>query len=170
MTTTVPSRGGAPAPGPTTTRRRSDKREQLAAGPRGGALHETLGWLRAALDRPLTSYHLVLASVALLLVLGLMMVLSASSVSAYVNFDDSYYYVKRQALFLVAGLVGALVLSRVPVSTLRALSWAAVGLAVVLLIADLHPAGHRAQRQPELALPRLGGRSRSSPPSSPSWP
>ena len=141
MATTVPSRGGAPASRPTATRQSSDKREQLAAGPRGGALQETLGWLRAALDRPLTSYHLVLASVSLLLVVGLMMVLSASSVSAYVNFDDSYYYVKRQALFLVAGVVGALVLSRIPFGTLRALSWAAVGLAVVLLTLTYTPLG-----------------------------
>ena len=141
MATTVPSRGGAPAPRPGVTPRSSGKREQLAAGPRGGALHETLGWLRAALDRPLTSYHLVLASVSLLLVLGLMMVLSASSVSAYVNFDDSYYYVKRQAIFLVAGVVGALVLSRIPFGTLRALSWAAVGLAVVLLTLTYTPLG-----------------------------
>ena len=43
---------------------------------------EILHWLRSVLDRPLTSYHLVLGSVALLLIVGLMMVLSASSVNA----------------------------------------------------------------------------------------
>ena len=40
-------------------------------------------WLQAVLDRPLTSYHLVLGSASILVALGLMMVLSASSVSAY---------------------------------------------------------------------------------------
>ena len=41
------------------------------------------GWLRAgraALDKPATSYYLVFGSAALLLTLGLVMVLSASSV------------------------------------------------------------------------------------------
>ena len=141
MATTVPSRGGSPAPRSTATPPSSVKREQLAAGPRGGALHETLGWLRSVLDRPLTSYHLVLASVSLLLVVGLMMVLSASSVSAYVNFDDSYFYVKRQAVFLAVGVVGALVLMKMPFTTLRALSWFAVGLAAVLLVLTYTPLG-----------------------------
>jgi len=142
VTTTIPPGGGAPASRPSETPRSAAKRERLAAGPRGGALEETLGWLRSALDRPLTSYHLVLASVSLLLVVGLLMVLSASSVSAYVNFQgDSYYYVKRQALFLVVGVVGALVLVKMPFTTLRALSWVAVGLAAVLLTLTYTPLG-----------------------------
>ena len=57
---------------------------------------------RSCLDRPLTSYHLVLGATAILLALGLLMVLSASSVNAYLNHRDSYYYVKRQAIFLGA--------------------------------------------------------------------
>ena len=60
-------------------------------------------WLRLVLDRPLTSYHLVLGSVALLLVVGVMMVLSASSVNAYLTTGDSYFYVKRQLIFLAVG-------------------------------------------------------------------
>ena len=55
------------------------------------------------LDRPFTSYHLVLGSVALLVVVGVMMVLSASSVNAYLTVGDSYFYVKRQLIFLGAG-------------------------------------------------------------------
>lgn len=101
-----------------------------------------LRWLRSVLDRPLTSYHLVLGSVALLLVVGVMMVLSASSVNAYLNFDgDSYYYVKRQVIFLVVGLVGALVIMRLPPSTLRLISWFGVGLAAVLLTLTYTPLG-----------------------------
>jgi cell division protein FtsW len=98
-------------------------------------------WLRAVLDRPLTSYHLVLGSVALLLVVGLMMVLSASSVNAYLNTGDSYYYVKRQVMFLVIGVIGALVIMRLPVSTLRWVSWVGIGLAAVLLILTYTPLG-----------------------------
>ncbi len=137
MATLNPPRGGASTagspPADPAAPRGSGKRARLAAGPRSSVASEVLGWLRAVLDRPMTSYHLVLGSVALLLILGLMMVLSASSVNAYVNFGDSYYYVKRQALFLGAGLVGAVVVMRMPTNALRALSWFAIGLAVVLL-------------------------------------
>ena len=91
-------------------------------------------WLHAVLDRPLTSYHLVLGSASMLLALGLMMVLSASSVSAYLNFDDAYFYVKRQAVFLVLGVAGAVVLARLSHRVLRVLGWVGVALAALLLI------------------------------------
>ena len=147
MATLIPPRGGAAGSGSTarssspTARGGSAKRDRLAAGPRTGTVQEVLGWLRAVLDRPLTSYHLVLGSVSLLLIVGLMMVLSASSVSAYVNFDDSYFYVKRQAVFLVVGLVAALVVMKLPLGTLRMLSWFGVGIAAVLLTLTYTPLG-----------------------------
>ena len=43
-----------------------------------------------------------------------MMVLSASSVNAYVNYGDSYYYVKRQLFFLGVGVIGAVVIMKLP--------------------------------------------------------
>lgn len=98
-------------------------------------------WLQAVLDRPLTSYHLVLGSGALLIALGLLMVLSASSVSAYLVFDDAYYYVKRQSVFLVLGVIGAFVLVRIPHPKLRVLSWVGVALAAILLILTYTPLG-----------------------------
>lgn len=98
-------------------------------------------WLRAVLDRPMTSYHLVLGCVGLLLVVGMMMVLSASSVNAYLTTGDSYYYLKRQAIFLVVGLLGAIVMAKMPVSTLRWVSWVGLGLAAVLLILTYTPLG-----------------------------
>ncbi len=145
MATLIPPRDGAPGPGSsarsstgvprsTSTASGRSTADRLAAGPQTGTVHEVLGWLRAVLDRPHTSYHLVLGSVALLLVVGLLMVLSASSVSAYINFDDSYFYVKRQAVFLVVGVVAALVLTRLPLSTLRLLSWPGLAVAAVLLV------------------------------------
>ncbi|MFL6026645.1 MAG: hypothetical protein ACJ72K_06905, partial [Friedmanniella sp.] len=65
MTTLIPPHGGAPGSGSParpslpTPPAGSRKRDQLAAGPRAGLWREVLGWLRAVLDRPLTSYHLV---------------------------------------------------------------------------------------------------------------
>ncbi len=52
--------------------------------------------LREALDRPLSSYYLLLGASTLLLTIGLMMVLSSSSVDAYKTTGDSYAIVKRQ--------------------------------------------------------------------------
>ena len=102
---------------------------------------EVLSWLRVLLDRPLTSYHLVLGSVSLLLIVGMMMVLSASSVNAYVNYGDSYFYVKRQVVFLLIGVVGAIVIMKLAPSTLRMLGWFGSGLAAVLLILTYTPLG-----------------------------
>ena len=76
-------------------------------------------WLQAVLDRPLTSYHLVLGSASILVALGLMMVLSASSVSAFMIYDDAYFYVKRQAMFLVMGCIALVVYEKLGLRILR---------------------------------------------------
>jgi cell division protein FtsW len=106
-----------------------------------GRRSSTAIWIRTVLDRPLTSYHLVLGSSAILLALGLLMVLSASSVSAYVNHKDSYYYVKRQVIFLATGVLGAFVIMKLSPSTLRILGWFGVALAFILLILTYTPLG-----------------------------
>lgn len=101
----------------------------------GSARQGTAAWIEAALDRPLTSYHLVLAASALLLGLGVLMVLSASSVKAYLGHDgDSYYFVKRQVAFVVVGLVAVVVIVRLRQGTLRVLSWFGIGLSMVMLM------------------------------------
>ncbi len=77
---------------------------------------------RRTLDRPLASYQLVLGTSGLLLGLGLIMVLSASSVLAYNLYDkNSFAIVERQALFAAIGLVGAVIAARMPLSVLRKL-------------------------------------------------
>lgn len=98
-------------------------------------------WVKALLDRPLASYHLVLAASALLLVLGLMMVLSASSVFAQVQGLGPYYFVKRQLAFAVAGVVAVLLLLRMSPAVLRVGSWFALASAAALLILTYTPLG-----------------------------
>jgi cell division protein FtsW len=117
-------------PRPTTKTSRSAAKTDISPSPS----RNLRLWLQAVLDRPLTSYHLVLGSSSILVALGLMMVLSASSVSAFVSFDDAYYYVKRQSMFLVMGVIGAFALARVPHHALRVLGWLGLALATVLLI------------------------------------
>ena len=61
--------------------------------------------------------------------------------NAYLTVGDSYFYVKRQLIFLGAGLLGALGIMKLPPSTLRLLSWFGVGLAAILLILTYTPLG-----------------------------
>ncbi|HET8959105.1 putative lipid II flippase FtsW [Nocardioides sp.] len=89
---------------------------------------------RHALDRPLTSYYLLLGASALLLTIGLIMVLSASSVYSYENHDgDSYAVVKRQLLWVLIGIPCAWIASRLPYRAIRQVSWVGIIVAVVML-------------------------------------
>lgn len=87
-----------------------------------------------ALAHPRASFYLVLVPTVLLLSLGMMMVLSASSVLGSVRFGDAYYFVNRQIFFLVVGGAAAFVLSRFQPRGLKILGWILVMLALVLQI------------------------------------
>ncbi|MDN5895148.1 MAG: FtsW/RodA/SpoVE family cell cycle protein, partial [Nocardioides sp.] len=90
--------------------------------------------LRSALERPLTSYYLLLGASALLLTIGLIMVLSASSVRSYELHDgDSYAIVKRQLMWVAIGVPAAWLASRMGQRSIRALAWPALVGAGVLL-------------------------------------
>lgn len=90
--------------------------------------------VRHALDRPLTSYYLLLGASGLLLTIGMIMVLSASSVYSYgLNDGDSYAVVKRQLMWVAIGLPCAWVASRLPHAVLRRFAWLALVVSIVLL-------------------------------------
>ncbi|ANH39148.1 Lipid II flippase FtsW [Nocardioides dokdonensis FR1436] len=102
---------------------------------RPGSLRTSLRTLREAFDRPLTSYYLLLGASALLLTIGLIMVLSASSVWSYkYSGGDSYSVVRRQMLWLAIGLPAAFVASRLPMRWIRALAYPAYLFSLVLLL------------------------------------
>jgi len=70
-----------------------------------------------------------------LVVFGLVALTSASGPSGYEKFGDSYFYVKRQILFgLLPGLVGFLVLARIPYHIWQKFSLWVYGITLVLLI------------------------------------
>jgi cell division protein FtsW len=99
--------------------------------------HAATGWtgrLARALDRPLASYHLVLGVVALLLLLGLVMVFSASSVFAQEQTDSSYSLFVTHATLMAVGLPVVLIASRLSVGTWRRLAYPALIGSVVLLV------------------------------------
>jgi cell division protein FtsW len=95
------------------------------------------GWftaVRDALDRPLTAYYLLLGASALLLTIGLIMVLSASSVYSYKTFGDSYSIVQRQLLWVAIGLPCAWVASRLPHRWIRRLAYPGFSVSLILLL------------------------------------
>ncbi|WP_181310649.1 putative lipid II flippase FtsW [Nocardioides campestrisoli] len=89
--------------------------------------------LRSAMDRPLTPYYLLLGASALLLTIGLIMVLSASSVRSFRIYDDSYAIVRRQLMWVALGIPAAWIASRLPYAALRRLAWPGLAVSLVLL-------------------------------------
>jgi cell division protein FtsW len=91
------------------------------------------------LERPLASYQLVLGSSALLLGLGLIMVLSASSVLAFNVYGSSFAIVGRQAIFAMGGVIGAVVVAQMPLKLLRRLITPFLLVSVLLILATFVP-------------------------------
>ncbi len=99
------------------------------------------------LNRAATPYYLLLGATLLLLVLGLVMVFSASSVVAYKNLGSSYAIVSKQAMWAIIGLPVTFVGSRLPVRAWRALAYpglvASVALLFLVVIAGTKVNGNR---------------------------
>ena len=91
------------------------------------------------LARPLASYYLVLGATAMLVILGLVMVLSASSVIAYSRSGSSFSIVSKQALWVGIGLPAMFVASRISPRGWRFLGYPLLILALLLLVAVLVP-------------------------------
>nr|WP_202888121.1 putative lipid II flippase FtsW [Kribbella solani] len=91
------------------------------------------------MDRPLTSYHIVLGATGLLLVLGLMMVLSASSVLALRTTGNSYTIFVRQSIWVAVGLPMAYVASRMTPRHFRMLAYIALLGSMFLLVLTYIP-------------------------------
>lgn len=78
-----------------------------------------------------TSYYVLIGTTALLLVLGLVMVLSSSSVESLDEGNSPYAVFFDQAKYALIGLPALLVLSRVPARFLQAVAWPVLGVAIV---------------------------------------
>lgn len=98
-------------------------------------------FIAQALNHPLASFYLIAGAAALLATLGVLMVLSASSVYAEVNTGDAYYFAKRQIGFLIAGAFAAWWLSRAGEERIRPLAFWALFGALLLLLLTFTPLG-----------------------------
>ncbi len=85
-----------------------------------------LGERFARWETPATSYYLLLGAVLTLVVFGLVMVLSSSSVTSIADSGSPFSVFSRQAVFAVVGLVLMGLLSRVPIRAWKRLAWPAL--------------------------------------------
>jgi cell division protein FtsW len=100
-------------------------------------------WL-ARLQSPLAAYYLVLGATVALSLLGLVMVLSSSSVAAFHDTGDPYGIFTKQVMFAALALPAAWLASRLPLPAWRGISWLAM-VASVALLALVAVSGHRVQ-------------------------
>ena len=95
--------------------------------------------MRLSLPRT-TSYDLpLLASVLVLLAIGLAMVYSASGIRALDTLDEPRYFLVQQSIWAVLGLVAMAIVARVDYHRYRAFALPALAIAVVLLVIVLIP-------------------------------
>jgi cell division protein FtsW len=80
-----------------------------------------------------STYYLILGSTLALTAIGIMMVLSASSVESIAAGKSPYGDALKQGMFAAIGIFTMFVLSRINVTWLKRLAWPAIGAAVVLL-------------------------------------
>jgi cell division protein FtsW len=108
----------------------ADDRSQMA---RPSLSRQLLPAVHGLLARPLSSYYLLIASCGLLLMIGLTMVFSATSVKAYAKTGNAFTEISSQAVYALLGLVAFWIFQRLPAVTLRAISKVVLGVAIVLL-------------------------------------
>jgi len=95
---------------------------------------------RVASGEGRSARFVVLWSTAMLLgLLGLVMVVSSSSVSDLQTYGDAWHHLRRHVIWMVMGLVGLLVTLRVDYRRLRRLARPGLVLAIVPLVLVLIP-------------------------------
>jgi cell division protein FtsW len=95
---------------------------------------------RARVDlRTRRTVALLLGSTAFLVGSGLVMILSASSVSAFAEYGDSFLFVQRQATYAVVGVLALLVTSRMRYDVWRRLAGPFLILTMAMLVLVLIP-------------------------------
>jgi len=92
---------------------------------------------------PVASYYLLASATALLVLVGLAAMLSSSSIDSIREDGDPYTLFKAQLAYLVVGVIGLLIMSRVSASALkRAAPWFLAASIVLLFLVATTPLGH----------------------------
>jgi cell division protein FtsW len=95
-----------------------------------------------SLFRDLRPLPMLIISSAALLVMGIVMISSASMDMAAETMGNSYHYVIRQLMFAGIGCVFALVAVNVPISWWERSGWLLLGIGLLSLLLVLTPLGH----------------------------
>lgn len=119
----------------------SDDRDRPGAGfaVRVAAVRAFVASRLGLLDRPLTSYYLIFGCTALLLALGVVMVLSASSIESYDTTGSAFTWFRKQLMWVAVGLPLMWIASRMPSTVFRKLAYPVLAIAVVGLTIVLIP-------------------------------
>ncbi|MBD0708504.1 MULTISPECIES: putative lipid II flippase FtsW [unclassified Streptomyces] len=111
--------------------------------PRGGGLRGLLDQARKAWDRPLTAYYVIIGAGLLITTLGLVMVYSASMITALRYDLAPSYFFRKQFLAALIGTVLLLAASRMPVRLHRALAYPIlVGAVFLMVLVQIPGIGH----------------------------
>ena len=115
-------------------RRRAERRPAArASGPGRGMHRARAAWREGGRLRP-PGYYALLSTIVVLNVVGLVMVLSSSSVEALANYGSSWLFFKRQLAWTILGLGALAVTSRIDYRLLRRLMAPLLVVSSVLLI------------------------------------
>ncbi len=85
------------------------------------------------------TYYLMMSITAILLGFGLVMILSASSVSSYTRYGSSFMFFQRQVMWAVIGVAAMFVASRIDYHRWRGLGWIVLLATIGGLVLVLHP-------------------------------
>ncbi|MDP3972564.1 MAG: putative lipid II flippase FtsW [Candidatus Nanopelagicales bacterium] len=110
-----------------------------AVGPKENPSRSMWRPVRAVLDHPMADYGMLLGVTLALVVLGVIMVMSASTVYSLEEHGSSYTLAGRQLMFAAMGIVGMLVIARLPVEFFHRISFPLLVVSGVLLVLVLVP-------------------------------
>lgn len=128
---------------PPTPRGGTGRKSGSPSGPPGKGLRRTYERARRAWDRPLTAYYLILGAGLLITVLGLVMVYSASMITALELSLPASYFFRKQFLAAAIGTCLLLVASRMPSTLHRALAYPLlVGSVFLMVLVQIPGIGH----------------------------
>ena len=112
-----------------------------APAPASSRSSTRLGSWLARFDSPVTTYYLLVCVTTALVIFGLIMVLSASSIVSIDETSSAYSIFTSQAVFAVVGGVALVVASRLSVASWKRLALPILVVAVVLQLLVLTPMG-----------------------------
>ena len=118
------------------------RRKPAAATTSRPALRVVRPPVRPRYDAAAASRHsilLLLIPTALLTVLGLVMVLSAGSISAVEGYGTSFWYFNRQVIYAVVGVIAMIVAARLPYAVWQKLAVPMLIAILPLMLIALHP-------------------------------